>query len=113
MWLGNAVRRKVSAWALLLPFAKAQQTSRNKSPVAPLLSHDKNLLGLPIKPLLEGSAGSSEEKSGFLSLLTQRIPAGNNAELFPTLSTSTRAKGDVPALTLNFPSLEIRDFSAA
>lgn len=50
MWLGNAVRRKVSAWALLLPFAKAQQMDRTKSPLAPLLSHDKNLLLLPVKP---------------------------------------------------------------
>lgn len=48
MCLGNAVRRKVNAWAFLLPFAKDQETGRNKS-VAPFLSHDKNPPVLPIK----------------------------------------------------------------
>lgn len=48
VWLGNAVRRKVNALYLLL-FAKDQQTGKNKSPVAPLLPHDKNLLVVPVK----------------------------------------------------------------
>lgn len=98
------------------PFFPLQKTSRQAG-VSLLLLHffpqiktcqfsQKSLEKLP-----EGSVGSSDEERGFPSLPKQGTPAGNSTELFPTLSTPTRAKGNAPTLSPNFPPVVMWDFS--